>query len=261
MKFFTPHLFTVGLDLKSNHTSRWKNKSLDIFLSSCYFFKKIIWELVETFVGSCLRRLARSSAAPSRGEGVRTSGGVSTRSGSGRLRRTAQGELVWRRSPLTRRSRSSLLSSRAASLIFLRGVRNITSGRWNYSDVVQHYYRGGILWITESIATLPPFGLTVGHKWFDQISSHWGSQKNRFAFISFGKIQFLPPCIWNLPFMSYRIWGRIRWLRQQKRFFYTFLKLLQNKSIRKCSHHTSRCYGIVTGNIPYNTRTWIPMRK
>jgi hypothetical protein len=77
-------------------------------------------ELV-TFVGStCLRRLARSSAAPSRGEGVRTSGGVSTRSGSGRLRRTAQGELVWRRSPLTRRSRSSLLSSRAASLIFLR---------------------------------------------------------------------------------------------------------------------------------------------
>ncbi len=36
-----------------------------------------------------------------------------------------------------------------------------------------------------------------------QIFSQWESQKNRFAFISFGKIQFLPPCIWNLPFMSY----------------------------------------------------------
>jgi hypothetical protein len=38
------------------------------------------------------------------------------------------------------------------------------------------------------------------------IQSHRGtkveSQKNRFALIYFGKIQFLPPCIWNLPFMS-----------------------------------------------------------
>ena len=32
--------------------------------------------------------------------------------------------------------------------------------------------------------------------------SQWASQKNRFALIYFGKIQFLPPCIWNLPFMS-----------------------------------------------------------
>jgi hypothetical protein len=54
-----------------------------------------------------------------------------------------------------------------------------------------------------SIATLPPFGPIEGHKWFGQISSQWESQKNRFALISFGKIQFLPPCIWNLPFMSY----------------------------------------------------------
>jgi hypothetical protein len=38
---------------------------------------------------------------------------------------------------------------------------------------------------------------------FDQISSQWESQKNRFAFFSFGKIQFLPLSIWNLPFMSY----------------------------------------------------------
>jgi hypothetical protein len=31
-----------------------------------------------------------------------------------------------------------------------------------------------------------------------QISSQWESQKNRFALNYFGKIQFLPPCIWNL---------------------------------------------------------------
>ncbi len=57
----------------------------------------------------------------------------------------------------------------------------------------------------KSIATLPPFGPIEGHKWFDQISSQWESQKNRFALIYFGKIQFLPPCIWDLPFMSYRL--------------------------------------------------------
>jgi hypothetical protein len=50
---------------------------------------------------------------------------------------------------------------------------------------------------SESIATLPPFGPIEGYKWFDQISSQWESQKNRIAFISFGKIQFLPSCIWN----------------------------------------------------------------
>ncbi len=46
----------------------------------------------------------------------------------------------------------------------------------------------------ESVATLPPFGPIGGQKWFDQISSQWESQKNRFALIYFGKIQFLPPC-------------------------------------------------------------------
>jgi hypothetical protein len=61
-------------------------------------------------------------------------------------------------------------------------------------------------WSFESIAMLPPFGTIEGHKWFDQISSQWESQKNRFAFISFGKNMFLPPCIWNLPFMTYRFW-------------------------------------------------------
>jgi hypothetical protein len=47
----------------------------------------------------------------------------------------------------------------------------------------------------ESVATLPPFSPIEGQKWFDQISSQRESQKNRFAFIYFGKIQFLPPCI------------------------------------------------------------------
>ncbi len=33
------------------------------------------------------------------------------------------------------------------------------------------------------------------------------SQKNRFACFSFGNIQFLPPFIWDLPFMSsYQLW-------------------------------------------------------
>ncbi len=65
-------------------------------------------------------------------------------------------------------------------------------------------YREGGGGKTESIATLPPFGPIEVQKWFDQISSQWESQKNQFAFIFSGKIQFLPPCTWNLPFMSYR---------------------------------------------------------
>ncbi len=55
---------------------------------------------------------------------------------------------------------------------------------------------------SESIATLLPI---EGHKWFVQISNQWESQKNRFTFISFGKVQFLPRCIWDLLFMSYRL--------------------------------------------------------
>ncbi len=61
----------------------------------------------------------------------------------------------------------------------------------------------------ESIATLPPFGPIEGHIVivFFQISSQWEFQKNRFAFTSFCKIQFLSPCIWDLPFVSYRLGG------------------------------------------------------
>ncbi len=42
--------------------------------------------------------------------------------------------------------------------------------------------------LPESVATLPTFGPIEGQKWFDQISSQWKSQKNRFALIYFGKI-------------------------------------------------------------------------
>jgi hypothetical protein len=40
----------------------------------------------------------------------------------------------------------------------------------------------------ESIATLLPFVPIEGQKWIDQISSQCDSQKNRFAFISFGNL-------------------------------------------------------------------------
>ncbi len=59
--------------------------------------------------------------------------------------------------------------------------------------------------LPESVATLPPFGPIEGQKWFDRISSQWECQKNRFALIYFGKIRFLPPCIWNIPFVSYSL--------------------------------------------------------
>ncbi len=49
---------------------------------------------------------------------------------------------------------------------------------------------------------LPPFGPIEGLKWLDQISSQWESQKNRFAFISFGKSQFKPPIIWDQLFTT-----------------------------------------------------------
>jgi hypothetical protein len=58
---------------------------------------------------------------------------------------------------------------------------------------------------SESVATLPPFGPIEGQKWFDRISGQWESQKNRFALIYFGKIRFLPPCIWSIPFVTYSL--------------------------------------------------------
>ncbi len=59
------------------------------------------------------------------------------------------------------------------------------------------------LWSTYRVHShAPSIRSHRGIRWFDQISSQWESQKNRFAFISFGKNQFLPPFIWNLPFMS-----------------------------------------------------------
>ncbi len=57
-------------------------------------------------------------------------------------------------------------------------------------------------WSAESTATLPPFSPIEGQKWFDQTSSQWESQKNRFTFISFGKSRFKPPTIWDQLFMT-----------------------------------------------------------
>jgi hypothetical protein len=46
---------------------------------------------------------------------------------------------------------------------------------------------------SESIATLPPFDLIEDHKLFFPDIQPMRVRKKRFAFISFGKIQFLPP--------------------------------------------------------------------
>jgi hypothetical protein len=73
------------------------------------------------------------------------------------------------------------------------------------NSLIGYSWSGAATHWSESIATLPPFDPIEGQKWFDRISSQWESQKNRFALIYFGKIRFLPPCIWNIPFMSYRL--------------------------------------------------------
>ncbi len=76
---------------------------------------------------------------------------------------------------------------------FFISVLNI----WNSFKVLRLFMQN---WTQppESVAMLPPFGPIEGQKWFDRISSQWESQKNRFALIYFGKIRFLPPCIWNM---------------------------------------------------------------
>jgi hypothetical protein len=87
-------------------------------------------------------------------------------------------------------------------------TRNLQAGPVNGGHQRQQQIKNLLMGIrltlgnSESVATLPPFSPIEGQKWFDQISSQWESQKNRFALTYFGKIQFLPPCIWNLPFMS-----------------------------------------------------------
>ncbi len=52
-----------------------------------------------------------------------------------------------------------------------------------------------------SIATLPSFGPIEGRGF-----SRFLANESRFAIVSFGKIQFLPLYILDLPFMSYRLW-------------------------------------------------------
>ncbi len=61
-----------------------------------------------------------------------------------------------------------------------------------------------------SLSSIPintpwPRSLHSVRQWFFQIPSQWEPQKNRFSFVSFGKNPVLPPCIWDLPFMSYRL--------------------------------------------------------
>ncbi len=113
---------------------------------------------------------------------------------------------------------------------------------------------------SESIATLPPFGPIEGLKWFDQISSQWESQKNRFAFISFGKNQFLPPCIWNLPFMSTasEYWMHAAWaLRPKKQNIEVIpiicfvLKSAFKKLCRNCSHFSWMVKQFVIKSVSY----------
>jgi hypothetical protein len=75
--------------------------------------------------------------------------------------------------------------------------------------------------LSESIATLS----IQSHR--GTKSSQWESQKNRFAFISFGKIQFLPPCIWDLLFMSYRLCTSVnlskykKWLEEEREVYHS----------------------------------------
>ncbi len=74
-----------------------------------------------------------------------------------------------------------------------------------FLDIARRRWKTGLL-IFQTIFIsifISIFGPIEGHKWFFQIYSQWESQKNRF--FSFGKIQFLPSCIWDLQFMSYRL--------------------------------------------------------
>ncbi len=100
--------------------------------------------------------------------------------------------------------------------------------------VLVRFHEFGLRNPTPPESKLPPFGPIEGQKWFDQISSHWEYQKNLFAFIAFGKIQFLPPFIWNLPFMSYRLWVH----RVQDSGYYNYayeLSLYLSRQSKKCT--------------------------
>ncbi len=71
-----------------------------------------------------------------------------------------------------------------------------------------------------------------------QISSEWESQKNWFAFIHvFWQNPFLPPCIWDLPFMFYRFSKRT-------------LRRMEGKDIRKKRHQIFKFPICVTTNLP-----------
>jgi hypothetical protein len=58
----------------------------------------------------------------------------------------------------------------------------------------------------ESIGTLPPLGPIEGHKWFfPDFFQPMRVSAEPVCIYLFTQNQFLPPCILDLPFMSYRL--------------------------------------------------------
>ncbi len=57
---------------------------------------------------------------------------------------------------------------------------------------------------SESIATLPPSDPMEGHKCFFRLPANESLRRTGLHLSLSAKIQFLPSCIWELPFMSHR---------------------------------------------------------
>jgi hypothetical protein len=113
---------------------------------------------------------------------------------------------ILQRSPLYRKQPNDKNTIRNAGLRqrtrkLKKTKQYFLSHRWNASlppfppsadAVTRASSQKSLFSFPESTATLPPFGPIEGRKSFFQISSQWESQKKRFAFIFFRKIQFLP---------------------------------------------------------------------
>ncbi len=106
----------------------------------------------------------------------------------------------------------------------------------------------------ESIATLPLFGPIEGQKWFDQISSQWDSQKNCFAFISFGKSRFKPPTIWDQLFLT-TVSGKIEEETKSKRS-----EVCLFKNLKKIEAKQTRLIPEI-GKIEAKKTTWIKVKR
>ncbi len=138
-------------------------------------------------------------------------------------------------------------------------------------NFLKHLLRNIAIW-TESVATLPPFSPIEGRKWFDQIFSQWESQKNRFALIYFGKIQFLPPCIWNLPFMSTASGHRIPTDKKNWKIVPTLYGIWENLkgtgrrlqtviSNERFPSFLSKCFVTLRLVLFWRTSVWWPERR